>query len=299
MEQQEIMDKTLGLDYSRYQDDDTTPVFNDFNKAKEQGAFFCFIKATQNDAYIDPDFVQNWNDSKVASLLRGAYHYYQRGVDPIAQALHFFDTVSTTGDIGELPPVIDVENGAIKANDLRICCEKVEELFNRKPLLYLSDYSWSKVTGDKTWARDYRIWLAQYPYDNILQGNWFDEVEFVWIQDKLPNLIPNEWTIAEVEFWQFTSKLNGFTFGVESFYLDGDFFMGTVEELFYKYGEIVIPIQVRFIGTPELVYAESGGQRVGSFGTNENAILTLAGEIENNRVPVVVWVNANKVEFIE
>lgn len=39
---------------------------------------FAFIKATEGEKLVDPDFSRNWQLSRENGLLRGAYHYFSR-----------------------------------------------------------------------------------------------------------------------------------------------------------------------------------------------------------------------------
>jgi lysozyme len=78
------------------------------------GKTFAFIKATQGTTEVDPRFSANWPAAKAAGLLRGAYHFYQPGDDPAAQANHFLRTVMT--EVGDLPPVLDIETASESAS---------------------------------------------------------------------------------------------------------------------------------------------------------------------------------------
>ena len=68
------MTKTLGIDVSRWQDNNSTAQKMDFAKAHAAGARFVFIKASQQ-LWTDEDIFYNWKSAKAAGLLRGAYHF--------------------------------------------------------------------------------------------------------------------------------------------------------------------------------------------------------------------------------
>ena len=61
----------LGIDCSKWKDDNSTPQQMDFFKAKAEGASFVFIKASQS-TWLDSDFIYNWQAAKDAGLMRGA-----------------------------------------------------------------------------------------------------------------------------------------------------------------------------------------------------------------------------------
>ena len=69
---------------------------------------FCFIKATEGAANVDPRFIQNWRGAGAAGLLRGAYHFFHPTVPAATQAESFIRTVVRL-EPGDLPPVLDLE----------------------------------------------------------------------------------------------------------------------------------------------------------------------------------------------
>ena len=58
-----------GIDVSRWQDD------IDWQKVKDAGTRFAFIKATEGGDHLDPMFRKNWAEAKKAGVPRGAYHF--------------------------------------------------------------------------------------------------------------------------------------------------------------------------------------------------------------------------------
>lgn len=118
-----------GIDVSKWQDDNTTPQQIDFNKAKRAGAYFVFIKASQ-DVYADPDFAYNWNAAKAAGLIRGAYHFFDYRKSPKAQADYL--TSLLKNDWGELPPVLDFEkHPAWDLPTREKCLRMIKEFFTQ------------------------------------------------------------------------------------------------------------------------------------------------------------------------
>lgn len=115
-------------------------VFVDYSllAARSDGAF---IKATEGrnvlDKHIsfDSGFNTHWEETKKVNLPRGAYHYWDPEDDPKQQAKFFFDTVNATGDLGEFPPVLDVEEPG-SGSKAKICIQEIEQLFQRMPILY-------------------------------------------------------------------------------------------------------------------------------------------------------------------
>jgi GH25 family lysozyme M1 (1,4-beta-N-acetylmuramidase)/LysM repeat protein len=196
----------------------------DWPKVRATGQRFVFVKATEAITYKDPTFDDNWFGAKSAGLLRGAYHFFRCNRDAKKQADFFIDYVKSFNDLGELPPVLDLETDDGQRRDkivpaVKIWLDRVEAAFDKKPIIYsgqyfLQDYLSEAGGGPPAWAKDYMLWLAQYPNQYIpgtqpfLPRGWF------------------QWT-----FWQYSEKgrVNGINADV-----DLNLFNGTLEEL-YKF----------------------------------------------------------------
>jgi GH25 family lysozyme M1 (1,4-beta-N-acetylmuramidase) len=214
----EIMATVPGIDVSYWNSG------IDWPKVRATGQRFVFAKATEGTAYLDPSFPANWSGAKAAGLLRGAYHFFRANLDGVKQAKKFVDYVNSTGDNGELPPVLDLETHDGQPNARIISrakdwLDEVETAFGKKPIIYSGQYflqSYFSETGGgpPKWANDYPLWLAQYPN--------------VYVEGQQPYL-PRGW--FKWTFWQYSEKgrINGINANV-----DLNVFNGTLEEL-YKF----------------------------------------------------------------
>jgi len=196
----------------------------DWPKVRATGQRFVFVKATEADTYQDPTFDDNWFGAKSAGLLRGAYHFFRCNVDAKKQADYFVNYFKSLNDAGELPPVLDLEtHDNVKKEKIipavKIYLDRVEAALGKKPIIYsgyffLQDYLSEAGGGPPMWAKDYALWIAQYPNQYV------------------PGMVPSlprgwfKWT-----FWQYSEKgvVNGINADV-----DMDLFNGTLEEL-YKF----------------------------------------------------------------
>ena len=194
----------------------------DWPKVRATGQRFVFVKATEGVSYSDPTFAGNWSGAKTAGLLRGAYCFFHPGLDPAKQAEYFIKAIQATKDNGELPHVLDLEahDNQPKARIIeraKTWLDAVEAAFGKKPIIYsgqyyLQDYFSETGGGPPVWAKDYPLWLAQYPTQYspgmvpVLPKGWF------------------KWTL-----WQYTDKgvVNGINAAV-----DMNLFNGTLEELY-------------------------------------------------------------------
>jgi GH25 family lysozyme M1 (1,4-beta-N-acetylmuramidase) len=204
----------------------------DWPKVRAAGQRFVFVKATEGVSYKDPTFGGNWAGAKSAGLLRGAYHFYRCNVDAKKQAGHFIDYVRSMEDDGELPPILDLETNDGMGRDkivpaVKSWLDRVEAAFGKKPMIYsgkyfLQDYFTLPGGGPPSWAKDYPLWLAQYPGQYVEGSNPY---------------LPKGWFTWT--FWQYSDK--GVVIGINAS-VDMNVFNGRLEEL-YKFAGAKIPDQ--------------------------------------------------------
>ncbi len=202
----------------------------DWPKVRATGQRFMFAKATEGDFYADPTFDDNWSGAKSAGLLRGAYHFFRCNVDPKKQATKFIDYVKSMNDNGELPPVLDLESNDGQVKDkvisrVKTWLDLVEAAFGKKPIIYsgqffLQDFLSEAGGGPPAWAKDYPLWLAQYP-NNYVEGS--------------QPFLPRGW--YKWTFWQFSEK--GMVNGINA-KVDMDLFNGSLEDLYKLAGAQII-----------------------------------------------------------
>lgn len=193
-----------GIDVSHWQG------VMEWTKAKQAGVSFAFIKASDGGSAVDSQFANNWKGAKAMGILRGAYHFFRNGADPLAQANLFVRTLGS--DVGELPPVMDFED-ADSAPDLpaaRIFLDRVQQLTGRKPIIYTGAWYWNAKRFDNVaWAKDFDLWAAAYQMNApILPLDW------------------QKWT-----FWQYSGTGLGPTYGALAGDIDLDRFNGTLDDL--------------------------------------------------------------------
>ncbi len=194
------MGRVLGVDVSGWQGR------INWLKTAQAGAWFAFIKATEGNGGVDSTFATNWANSR-GLVLRGAYHFFRNGQDPIAQADHFADTLLGTNDPGELPPVLDLEVSGVTWAQVQAFMDRLQERVGREPILYTSKGVTDPMgPPPRTWP----LWVANYgvPQPYLPQG---------W----------DSWL-----FWQYTDEGPGAKFGVASQRIDLDWFNGSLRALF-------------------------------------------------------------------
>ena len=181
--------KIKGIDVSAYQGD------IDWNILSKQGIVFAFIKATEGSSYVDERFKINYENASKTDLKIGVYHFFSYDSNGEKQADNFIRNVPKAEKM--LPPVVDIEFYGNKYKNvpdikqtqkqLQIMLEKLEEYYEKKPIIYAT-------------YKSYNLYIA-----NNFEGN------YIWIRDVYfkPNLKDNRgWT-----FWQYSNKvrLNGYS----------------------------------------------------------------------------------------
>ncbi|GAB4417671.1 MAG: hypothetical protein Kow002_04170 [Anaerolineales bacterium] len=180
------------------------------------GIRFAFMKATEGTAYEDDTFPKNWKDAKSVGILRGAYHFFHPNMDAKKQADLFIKYVKKTNDLGELPPVLDLEVQDNQPNSVIISraktwLDQVEQEFGKRPIIYSSPgflkYQFSELGGGPpAWTKNYDLWIANYEPSPWLPPGW------------------PKWT-----FWQHSKT--GLVSGINAS-VDLNWFNGTLDELF-------------------------------------------------------------------
>lgn len=181
----------------------------DFAKMATQ-AQFVFVRAAYAN-FVDRAIDLNWINSKKAGLVRGAYLYMTATVNPVDQATTLFKALR--GDLGELPPVLDLEDISLTVPNIQRCMQEMERLFGRTPIIYTGNWWVNQLRDKPSWLALYPLWIAQW-YNN-------------WMPTMRPD-IPLPWTTYS--FWQTTNVGDGASYGCQGKDLDLDVFNGTDED---------------------------------------------------------------------
>jgi lysozyme len=159
----------------------------DWQKVKGAGLDFAFIKITEGTGYR-ANYQSQWDGAKSIGLLRGGYHFHRVGASGAAQADYFCNWAQQ----GELPPVVDFEDGEglaltevtgqMMLDSLRACLERIESRWNTLPIVYSGKWFLDMClaesrTYNPRWLTKYPLWIANYTHDpNIapLRPEWWD-----------------------------------------------------------------------------------------------------------------------------
>ena len=128
-----------GIDVSHWEGD------IDFREVKRDGIRFVYIKSSEGDTYIDPDFERNYREARKARLKIGFYHYVTARTDAQARyQAQFF--VNTVGDKEfECRLAMDFEDliglSGTEANQIGLTFIQAVEEFSGKGAVVYSDVS--------------------------------------------------------------------------------------------------------------------------------------------------------------
>jgi hypothetical protein len=223
----------FGIDVSFWQES------IDFDKMMKAPTppLFIGIRAGQGNYAIDPYFGNNWQKAKEKSLFRIAYHVIEFGVSGKLQAELLFERARKFGyDPGVDKLCLDVE---LNRNYSRYLITSVTlEAINRLktltgvyPLMY-SRASWINSYLDVSRLPRLDWWLAGY-LKRLPSPFFTKEMDSKYL------LIPNGVDGESVKIHQTGDRSNGKPYGVKSYYLDTNRFLGTVDELRTWFGSPV------------------------------------------------------------
>ena len=191
-----------GVDVSNY--DPATQ----WSTVSHGGVGFAFIKATEGIDINNSYFSSDWESSRAASVLRGAYHFFHPGDDPTTQAQFYLNTVGPFAS-DDLPPMLDWEvtdgvSAAVQIQKAMTWLSLVEAATGKVPVIYV-DPSFFNALGNPTQFARYPLFIANYGVS-------------------CPD-VPPPWTT-----WTFWQKGSGPVAGVANT-ADEDEFNGSFEEL--------------------------------------------------------------------
>ncbi|WP_407553776.1 lysozyme [Streptomyces sp. Pv4-95] len=171
----------------------------DWTEAREEGARFVYVKATESHSYRSPAFREQYNGAREAGLLRGAYHFAVPSASGGARQARFFlrNGGRWKSDGWTLPPALDIEHNPYNARQpcyglskgamvrwIRSFSKEVRRTTGRRPVIYTTARWWNDCTGSSRSFRSHPLWLA----------NWHD----------VPGPTPAGWSAPT--FWQYADQ---------------------------------------------------------------------------------------------
>lgn len=212
-----LLEATVARTYTRGIDISSWQPLPDWKRVVDYGISYAYIRNA--DALSgDAKFAANWAGAR-GKVLRGAYQYFRYTSSGKAQADFFLSRIDPA-DLGELPPVVDVEqtapDSAYYAAQLKIWVDIVEKAYGKKAVIYTRPDIWNRIKPYCPWADLNYLWIARYPYSGtvpsmtVLQSGALDPVD----------LAP----FGRWHLWQYSSigYVDGIGYPVDLDVFDGD-----------------------------------------------------------------------------
>jgi GH25 family lysozyme M1 (1,4-beta-N-acetylmuramidase) len=148
--------RTIGIDVSHWEGQ------IDWQTAS-QVIGFAYYKCTDGLSFVDDTFEANRAACDQVGLAHAPYHYFQPGLDPLAQADHFIQTAGK----GFKKYIVDVEEDANADNnlsgDLLTYLLRVFMLTGIRPVIYTSPGFWNEhLRPAPAWTKNYELIVAHY-----------------------------------------------------------------------------------------------------------------------------------------
>ena len=165
-----------GIDISHYQGEIDWETLKNNAMIEKCPVRFVMIKATEGASKLDNSFEDNFYNAREYGFIRGAYHFWSVHSSAEAQARYFIKNVQL--EVGDLPPVLDVEHKAKNQTDeefkesVLTWLNIVEEEYGVKPIIYTYYKFKTRYLSDKVFD-DYPDWIAHYYVEkDEYQGAW-------------------------------------------------------------------------------------------------------------------------------
>lgn len=228
-----------------------------FSVAKNAGLEFSLVRAGGGYINTGTPFKDNQFDrNKVESpkYLKTGYWWYFAPVNKwVEQAEMFRDLIKD--QVMHIRPIVDVEEWTFADGSkipmstlqarLKVMLDILEDEFGVKPIIYTRTSVWDPYYGNPSWAKDYPLWVARYPFTKPQTTDVLDLCQTLepytntvglptpWNSNK-----PNGWVI-----WQCSADENkdGQKYGVPlppygTEAVDLNLANGSIEELLAKVG---------------------------------------------------------------
>lgn len=132
------------------------------------GVGFAGIRATLGITGRDEFFRRNWTEAKRVGIQRMAYHLFIHQTSARSQLDNMLSVLGD--DLGEMPPVLDVEpvqsapvtNIASNTQEVETWLVECESRIGKRPIIYTNLTAWRACTTVPVWSGNYPLWLAQY-----------------------------------------------------------------------------------------------------------------------------------------
>jgi len=145
----------------------------DWSEIDNQHIDFVYIKATEGQTYIDPNYSMNVRGAKGTHMKVGDYHFFRFNRSGVKQAENYLTHTRLTNIV--LPPVLDVEewgnfhtekNVAEIKLEIKDFLKVVEPVIQRKVIIYTNKSTYNKFIRNE--FPDNPIWICSFIESEIM-----------------------------------------------------------------------------------------------------------------------------------
>lgn len=160
---------------------------------------------------LDPLAYTHWSNLAPLPVYRTPY-LFQRPVPSVASQVDSFHAyVSSTGNVGELPPTLDVEDRTLTRSQVIECIDRTKARFKTNRLIiYTSESVWNALNMPD-YGDQHLTLIANYPYS--LQGADPDNDLPAKIEAASRYFPRNPKGLGAWDGWQYTESGNGQKYG--------------------------------------------------------------------------------------
>ncbi|WP_431711915.1 GH25 family lysozyme [Glutamicibacter uratoxydans] len=201
---------TLGIDVSHHQGT------VNWSQARQQGARFAYIKATQSwptTVFKDPQFDRNYTQAQQAGVIRGAYHFAMPAHSSGKTQAHEFlgRGGGWSADGQTMPPLLDIEwnpypettynagkgdscygmTSAQLQSWIQDFGQTIKSATGRLPMIYTAQSWWDDCIGQTSAFKNWPLHVSIFPTADVAKN---------------PRQLPAGWTTFNV--WQYTDNSN-------------------------------------------------------------------------------------------
>ena len=164
----------FGMDVSAWQG------YIDYEKVKEEGIEFVYIKATEGTSYTDSYLKYNYENAKRQGIKVGFYHFVRarNSEQAKAEARYFADAISGLEPDCRLAMDFEVFGSLSldQINEISLSFLTETQKITGKEMVIYSNTNDARYIFSQNLANNYPLWVANYgvsePYDNGKWNSW-------------------------------------------------------------------------------------------------------------------------------
>jgi GH25 family lysozyme M1 (1,4-beta-N-acetylmuramidase) len=197
-------DCVLGTDLSMWN------IFKDYSKLGSCGVRVMAVKFSEHNR---PDNLApiHWRAGKQLGMFRTPYHFLRRTPSIGEQIQAFHSYVKATGEMGELPPMLDIEDRTLSQREVIEAIQRTLSAFRTQFLIIYTSKDCYDYLRMPDYGEKHMVLIANYPY-SLAKKPCSGSVKQDVI-DKIGSFPRMPSGLGTWDGWQFTATADGPSFG--------------------------------------------------------------------------------------